>query len=381
MITPTVPTEYHLSGYDYPLEESHIAQVPLADRDQARLMVLHRKTGRIEHHRFSDLPRYLQPGDVLVINNTRVFPARLRGRKIPSGGHVEALLIRQTDVPKQWEALIRGSAAAGQQIDFGESAIIRDPLGQNEGISSQASQTPTAASAKPLTLLRSVVRQDLGEGRKILEWIGEGPIESLINRLGDPPLPPYIRRGATPADRERYQTVYAKVNGSVAAPTAGLHFTASLLDRIRTRGVNVVSVTLHIGPGTFRPVRCEDIREHRMDSEWFEIGSAAIEALEEARRKKGRVVAVGTTATRVLESAVTSAGRFQVRSGWTDLFITPGYAFKSVDALVTNFHLPKSTLLMLVAAFAGLPKVKQAYAESIEARYRFLSYGDAMLIL
>jgi S-adenosylmethionine:tRNA ribosyltransferase-isomerase len=360
MITPTVPVEYQLSGYDYPLEESCIAQGPLVDRDQARLMLLDRKTGRIQHRRFSDLPLYLRPEDVLVVNNTRVIPARLRGRKIPGGGRVEVLWIRPTAVPKQWEALIRGTAAVGQQFEF-----VGDPV----------------APSKRDPPLRSVLRQDLGEGRKILEWIGEGSVESILDRWGDPPLPPYIRRSPTPADREQYQTVYAKVNGSVAAPTAGLHFTKRLLDRIRTRGVKVVPITLHIGPGTFRPVRSEDIREHRMDSEWFEIGDAAIAALEAARRRNGRVVAVGTTATRVLESVVTTAERVQARSGWTDLFITPGYSFKNVDALVTNFHLPKSTLLMLVAAFAGIPNMKQAYAEAIQTRYRFLSYGDAMLIL
>lgn len=360
MITSAVPTEHQLSGYDYPLEESRIAQIPLADRDQARLMLLHRTTGRIEHRRFSDLPLYLQPEDVLVVNNTRVIPARLRGRKIPGGGRVEALLIRPTAVPKQWEALIRGSVPVGQQIEF-----LGNPV----------------ASSGPDPSLRTVIRRDLGEGRKILEWIGEGSVESVLDRWGDPPLPPYIRRSPTPADRERYQTVYAEVNGSVAAPTAGLHFTESLLDRIRTRGVKVVPVTLHVGPGTFRPVRSEDIREHRMDSEWFEISSAAIEALEAARRRNGRVVAVGTTATRVLESVCTTADRVQARSGWTDLFITPGHSFKNVDALVTNFHLPKSTLLMLVAAFAGRPNTKRVYAEAIQTGYRFLSYGDAMLIL
>jgi len=350
MIAQTVPAEYKLSSYDYPLDDSLIAQVPLAERDRARLMVLHRPTGRIEHRVFSDLPDYLRPSDVLVVNNTRVIPARLQGRKIPSGGKIELLLLRPADGQKEWEALVRGSAAVGQRLEFGEGDLIT-----------------------------AVIRKDFGDGRKIVEWIGVEGIEAALERLGDPPLPPYIRRSPTPADREQYQTVYAATNGSVAAPTAGLHFTEPLLDRIRARGVTVVSVTLHIGSGTFRPVRCEDIRDHRMDSEWYEIGASAVEAIEETRRRNGRVIAVGTTATRVLESA--ESGRLKARSGWTDLFITPGYSFKAVDALVTNFHFPKSTLLMLVSAFAGTQNIKRAYDEAVCARYRFLSFGDAMLIL
>jgi S-adenosylmethionine:tRNA ribosyltransferase-isomerase len=350
MTSHVPPTEYQLSSYDYPLDESLIAQVPPADRDHARLMVLDRKTGRIEHRRFPDLVHYLRPSDVLVVNDTRVIPARLQGRKLPGGGKIELLMLREADGPKQWEVLVGGSVAIGQAIQFdsGETAVVR---------------------------------QDLGYGRKILEWMGEGGVESIIARLGHMPLPPYIRRSPAPEDREQYQTVYAAAPGSVAAPTAGLHFTEKLLDRIRAHGVMVVSVTLHIGPGTFRPVRCGDIRGHRMDSEWYEIGPSAVESLEEARRRRGRIIAVGTTATRVLESAVGNSGRFQTRSGWTDLFITPGYPFKVVDGLVTNFHLPMSTLLMLVSAFAGLPNIRQAYAEALRSRYRFLSYGDAMMIL
>jgi len=350
MIPKTLPTEYQLSSYDYSLDASLIAQVPSADRDHARLMVLDRKTGRIEHRRFSDLVDYLRPTDLLVVNDTRVIPARLLGRKIPGGGKVEVLMLREADGPKQWEVLLRGSVAVGQSIQFGQGET-------------------------------AVVRRDLGSGRKILDWIGEEAVQTIIHRLGIPPLPPYIQRGPGPEDRERYQTVYAAVPGSVAAPTAGLHFTESLLDRIRTHGAKVISVTLHIGPGTFRPVRCEDVRGHRMDSEWYDIGPSAVEALEEVCRKRGRIIAVGTTATRVLESATREHGRFQVRSGWTDLFITPGYSFKSVDVLLTNFHLPKSTLLMLVSAFAGLTNINRAYAEASRSRYRFLSFGDAMLII
>jgi S-adenosylmethionine:tRNA ribosyltransferase-isomerase len=349
MITQTAPTEYRLSSYDYPLDESLIAQVPRADRDQARLMVLHRATGRIDHRVFSDLPDYLGPADILVINNTRVIPARLQARKIPGGGKIELLLLRAADGPNRWEALVRGSVGVGQRLEFGES----DPI-------------------------TAVVRHDFGDGRKIVEWPGAESVESLLDRSGILPLPPYIRRDPTPEDWIGYQTVYAETNGSVAAPTAGLHFTENLLDRIRARGVSVASVTLHIGAGTFRPVRTEDIREHRMDSEWYEISASAAETIEEARRMNGRIIAVGTTATRVLESA--EPGPLKARSGWTDLFITPGYSFKNVDALITNFHVPRSTLLMLVSAFAGSKNIQQAYADAWQARYRFLSFGDAMLI-
>jgi S-adenosylmethionine:tRNA ribosyltransferase-isomerase len=352
VITPAPPLEYQLCEYDYPLDDSLIAQGPREDRDRARLMFLDRRSGRIDHGLFSDLDRYLQPEDVLVINNTRVLPARLKGRKVPGGGQVELLLVRRTDDTRQWEALVRGSVTIGQHIEFG------------------VPDSPTA-----------VVRRDLGEGRKVIEWAGEAQIEDCLDRLGLMPLPPYIRRPPTPADCERYQTVYAEASGSVAAPTAGLHFTHALLDRIRARGVRIVPVTLHIGPGTFRPVRSEDIRGHRMDSERFEIGASAVEALEEARRNKGRIFAVGTTSTRVLESAATPTGGFQAASGWTDLFITPGHSFRGVDALLTNFHMPKSTLLMLVAAFAGRRNVQRAYTEAVQERYRFLSYGDAMLAL
>jgi len=349
MSIQTESTHFHLSNYDYPLDESLIAQVPLADREQARLMVLHRSTGRIEHGVFSDLPGRLGPMDVLVINDTRVFPARLLGRKIPGGGKIELLMLRAVG-QNLWEALVRGSVGPGQRLDFGDSEVVT-----------------------------AVVRRDLGDGRKIVEWPGVESVEALIDRSGSLPLPPYIQRHPTPEDGVGYQTVYAKSKGSVAAPTAGLHFTEKLLDRIRERGVKVVSVTLHIGPGTFRPVRSEDIREHRMESEWYEISTFAAETIEEARRRNGRVFAVGTTATRVLESA--EAGRLKARSGWTDLFISPGYAFKNVDGLITNFHFPKSTLLMLVSAFAGSDNIRKAYADARQARYRFLSFGDAMLIL
>lgn len=341
---------YQLSIYDYPLKESLIAQAPLADRDQARLLVLHRRTGRIEHRVFSDLVQYLQPSDVLVLNNTRVIQARLQGRKVPGGGKITVLLLRETSVPGRWEALVRGSVRAGQPIEFGD-------------------------------LLKGVVREDLGEGRRILELSAEEDLDAILDRVGLPPLPPYIRRDPTPADREGYQTVYASIKGSVAAPTAGLHFTEELLDKIRAQGVTVVPITLHVGRGTFQPVRCEDIREHRMDPEWYEIRPEAAEALQRARRGNSRIVAVGTTAARLLESVITEEGRIPPRSGWTDLFIVPGHSFKNVDALVTNFHHPRSTVLMLVSAFAGLKNIRRVYAEAMEARYRFLSYGDAMLIL
>ena len=349
MITQTVPAKYQLSGFEYALDESLIAQSPLANRDQARLMVLNRQSGRIEHRVFTSLVEYLQPSDVVVLNNTKVVPARLQGRKNPGGGQIHILLLRRTSIPAQWEALVRGSVSIGQRIEFGDG-------------------------------LDAVPVEDLGEGRKILELSGPEDLDAALDRQGTPPLPPYIRRNPVPEDRAQYQTVYASARGSVAAPTSGFHFTERLLDKIRAKGVTVLQVTLHIGRGTFQPVRSEDIREHRMESEWYEIGPTAAEELERARRDGRKIIAIGTTATRVLESGIPEHGPIRPCSGWTHLFITPGYSIKMIDALVTNFHLPRSTLMMLVSAFAGRENIQRAYAEATASRYRFLSYGDAMLI-
>ena len=350
MSSTPIPKEYRLESYDYALPETLIAQTPLEERDRARLMVVHRKTERIEHRVFSDLPDYLRPDDALVINDTKVIAAKLVGRKQPSGGRIEALVLRPGEKAGLWEALVRGSAGAGQRITFGP-------------------------------LLQATVRAEKGGGLKVLEFSGNGSIETLLEGSGVPPLPPYIRREPVSEDRERYQTVYASARGSVAAPTAGMHFTESLLDEIRSLGVVVVRVTLHIGRGTFKPVRCSDVRDHPMEPEWYAVGAAAAAQLQQTRRRGGRIIAVGTTSTRVLESAPYAIENPGPLSGWTGLYVRPGHVFKNTDALVTNFHVPRSTLLMLVSVFGGMEQIRRAYAAAVEARYRFLSFGDAMLIL
>ena len=354
MTTETIPEKYQLATYDYPLMESLIAQAPLPNRDQSRLLVLHKKTGVIEHKHFSDLVQYLGPSDVVVLNNTKVFPARLEGRKTEGRGKMGALLLRKNQEPGSWEALIRGAVRCGQHLEFGPQ-------------------------------LNAVVGENLGDGRWILRFIPngnyQGDLDEWLEQAGMPPLPPYIRRDPTPEDRDRYQCVYASKKGSVAAPTAGLHFTQALLKKIRAQGTTVLSVTLHVGRGTFQPVRNDDIRLHRMDSEWYEINPSTAESLEQATRNSRRILAIGTTSTRVLESIGAASGKVSSLSGWTDLFITPGYSFKKVSALITNFHYPKSTLLMLVSSFAGAHNIRRAYSEAMALDYRFLSYGDAMLIL
>jgi S-adenosylmethionine:tRNA ribosyltransferase-isomerase len=346
------------SDFDYPLPPELIAQMPAPRRDQSRLLVLDRATGRIAHRRFFDLPKYFSPGDLLVLNDSRVIPARLRGRNSRTGGHFEVLLVEE-NAPNDWWAMMRPAkrAAAGAQIQI---------LDKDGG-------TPA---------FQAVVRDINAEGHRRVEFAGSKNILTELDGLGQTPLPPYIERSEEqPADRERYQTVYARAPGSVAAPTAGLHFTNELLDSIRAHGTRVCFVTLHVGLGTFAPVKVERLEDHLMHEERFEISAETAEAVREAKRLGHRVVAAGTTTLRVLESA-TQAGK-----GRTRLFIHPPRDFKTVDALVTNFHLPRSTLLMLAAAFAapgetrGRDMVLQAYAEAVARRYRFFSYGDAMLLL
>jgi S-adenosylmethionine:tRNA ribosyltransferase-isomerase len=363
---------FSLSTYDYPLDPGRIAQFPLGDRDRARLLVLHRATDpapsgsakKIEHRLFPDLVSYLGPGDLLVLNDTRVLPALLAARKIGGGGRVKVLLIRKASSEARgsggaarWEALLQGKVTAGARLKAGEEVEIR-------------------------------LLEPLGDGRWLLEPVCDGDLLDHLDRVGSAPLPPYIRRDAVAADREDYQTVYARSSsatresgGSVAAPTAGLHFTEALLEKVRAQGARLAFITLHIGPGTFRPVRTGDIRGHRMDPEYYEIPPETVRRIEETRASRGRLIAVGTSTTRALESALSGGRRSKDGlSGATDLFIHPGYRFQAVDGLVTNFHMPRSTLLMLVAAFAGLGAVKEAYAEAHREGYRFLSYGDAMLI-
>jgi len=344
-----------VADFDYDLPRELIAQHPLPQRDLSRMMVLHRASRRIEHRRFRDLPEYLEPGDLLVLNDTRVIPARLVGTR-DTGGRVEILLIRPEE--EAWRAMLRsrGRLRPGEPLSLEGGALICQFL------------------------------ERLPDGEALVAF--DMPSEELLARLeevGRAPLPPYIKRPRDHdpdalADKERYQTVYARRPGAVAAPTAGLHFTERLLAALEARGIRRTTVTLHVGPGTFKPVRTERVEDHQMHSERFELPEAAARAVEEARRADRRVVAVGTTSTRVLE-AVGRAGELSPRAGWTDLFIYPGFEFRLTDALVTNFHLPRSTLLMLVAAFAGREFILEAYEEAKRLRYRFYSYGDAMLIL
>ena len=339
-------------SYDYHLPESQIAQHPAKKRDQSRMLVLDRETGAFTDRIFRDIVEYIRPEDVLVLNNTKVFPARLVGEREPGGGKAELFLVRPAG-DGVWDALARPGRKLrkGARVRFG-----------NE--------------------LRAEVLDVLDDGKRRVRFDGEGQIDDLIERAGRMPLPPYIRRDEPdPADRERYQTVYAREKGAVAAPTAGLHFTPDILNQLRGQGTTIAEVTLHVGYGTFEPVRVDDLRNHAVASEWIDMPKAAAEAINAARERGGRVIAVGTTSTRTLESAADKQGRVQPFSGETSLTIRPGYQFRVVDALLTNFHLPKSSLLVLVSAFAGRENVLTAYQHAVEEGYRFYSYGDCMLIV
>jgi S-adenosylmethionine:tRNA ribosyltransferase-isomerase len=343
-----------VSDFDYHLPSELIAQYPAPERTSARLLVLRRDAGAIDHRQFSDLLEYLEPGDLLVLNETRVFPARLYGRRADTGGKLEVVLLHERQ-PGIWEALVQPGRRAlpGVSILFGDGS------------------------------LRADVGERTAEGGRLLQFTPGDPgrFWEQVHALGETPLPPYIKRRAEQEDVERYQTVYARVAGSVAAPTAGLHFTQALLDQVRERGVQTAFVLLHVGIGTFRPIRVEQVEEHPMHEEFYQLGDAEAALINETRRRGGRIVAVGTTTVRVLESAATDDGSVLAGEGWTRLFIYPGYRFKVIDALVTNFHLPRSTLLMLVSALAGRDLVLNAYREAVAKRYRFFSYGDAMLIV
>jgi S-adenosylmethionine:tRNA ribosyltransferase-isomerase len=358
------------SHFDYELPQSLIAQTPIEPRDASRLMVLDRRTGTIEHRHFRDILDYLRPGDVLVCNESRVIPARLYGRKVPSGGKVELLLIAKRG-ENLWEALVRG-----RKIRVGTRIGIRDREDRDRKLS------------HALYIVGEVMGETEAGGRLIRF---DKAIESLLDDLGITPLPPYIHEPLS--DAERYQTIYARVRGSVAAPTAGLHFTPELIDEIGRKGVEFAFVILHIGLDTFRPVKEEKVEDHRIHTEYCEMPSEVADQLNRARAEGRRIIAVGTTSVRVLETAA-QAGRQQADAsaslstsplvpycGWTDLFIYPGYRFRAVDVLLTNFHLPRSTLLLLVAAFAGKDTMDRAYQEAIRKEYRFYSFGDCMLIL
>ena len=332
----------------YDLPEELIAQTPLEQRDSSRLLVLDKDNGSLQHRHFFDIIEYLQPGDCLVLNNSRVLPARLIGHR-PTGGAVEVLLLRDLG-DKKWECLCKPGRKMqpGSQVIFGDGEL-----------------TATVAE----------VRDD---GNRVVEFHYEGIFLEVLERLGKMPLPPYIK--AELADQERYQTVYSKEVGSAAAPTAGLHFTQELLEKVRAKGVQTAFVTLHVGLGTFRPVKAEEITEHHMHSELCMISQETADVLNATRRNGGRIVCVGTTSCRTLESLVGEDGTFCAASKWTEIFIYPGYKFKAMDALITNFHLPESTLVMLVSAFAGREQVLHAYEEAVKERYRFFSFGDAMFI-
>jgi len=336
-----------LADFDFALPDALIAQEPAKERDRSRLMVLDRQSGSIEHRIFQDLENYLLPGDLLVLNNTRVFPCRLPAKK-PGGGKAEIFLLAELGL-NLWDALVKGGVPAGKRLvlDAGVEAEI-------------------------------VKSGDNGTHR--VRFHGVPDIRNLLTEVGRTPLPPYIKREPTVADLERYQTVYAAQVGAVAAPTAGLHFTCELLDRLRAKGVGSAMVTLHVGPGTFQPVRVEKITEHRMLPERYEIAPDAAEAINRAKREGRRIIAVGTTSVRTLETAAQEGGMVASGEGSSRLFIYPGFVFRIVDGLITNFHLPKSTLLMLVSAFAGRERVLAAYRSAVEHQYRFYSYGDAMFI-
>jgi len=338
-----------VSDFDYNLPKELIAQKAIEPRDASRLLILERKTKKITHRHFRDIVDYLYPGDVLVLNQTKVIPARLFGHKVPTGGRVEILLLKPVK-ENTWEALVR----PGKRVHAGDVIDIA-----NGG-------------------LRAQVIDYTQEGR-LLQFQNAQNFDALLQKLGQIPLPPYIKEKIE--DPSRYQTVYASASGSVAAPTAGLHFTEELLEEIRKKGVRVTSLILHVGVGTFRPVKAEKVEEHHMHKEYYEVSQDAAQIINETRQKGGRVVAVGTTVVRTLESVADENGIIYPGQGETELFIYPGYKFKAIDALLTNFHLPRSTLLMLVSAFTGIENIKTAYKEAIRQRYRFYSFGDAMFII
>ena len=338
-----------VKDFYYDLPQELIAQDPLEDRSSSRLMVLDKITGEVEHRHFKDITEYLRPGDCLVINNTKVIPARLYGVKEGTEAKIEILLLKrkENDV---WETLVKPGKKCkiGTRINFGEG------------------------------LLTGEVIDIVEEGNRLIQFHYEGIFEEILDQLGQMPLPPYITHQLE--DKNRYQTVYAKHTGSAAAPTAGLHFTPELLKQIEEKGIDIARVTLHVGLGTFRPVKVDDILEHHMHSEFYHIDAEAAEKINRAKDNGGRVICVGTTSCRTVESAADENGRLRECSGWTEIFIYPGYKFKILDALITNFHLPESTLIMLVSALAGREHVLHAYQEAIQKRYRFFSFGDAMFI-
>lgn len=339
-----------LKDFHFDLPEELIAQEPIANRDMSRLLVLGKNNGEIAHRRFRDILEYLKAGDCLVLNNTRVIPARLFGVKKDSLGSIEFLLLnrKEKDI---WEVMLRPGKKAkpGAVFLFGDGELKGEILEILEG------------------------------GNRLVKFHYQGIFEEVLDRLGNIPLPPYIKKQLE--DRERYQTVYSKHEGSAAAPTAGLHFTKELLEQLESAGIKLAYVTLHVGLGTFRPVKVDNIEEHKMHSEYYELSDENAEIINNAKKAGGRIICVGTTSARTLESIMQKKGELQKDSGWTDIFIYPGYSFRIADGLITNFHLPESTLLMLVSALAGRENIMRAYEEAVEERYRFFSFGDAMFII
>lgn len=334
--------------FDYKLDESRIAQSPAEKRDESKLLVVDRKTGHVEHERFFDIKKHLKKGDLLVVNNTKVIPARMYGARPGKEEKIEILLIKRI-TGDTWECLVK----PGKKLKLGTEIIIGE-------------------------ILSGKVVDITDDGSRIIDFSYEGIFEEILDKLGQMPLPPYITKKLE--DRDRYQTVYAKEEGSAAAPTAGLHFTEKLIDEIKQMGVEIKEVTLHVGIGTFRPVNVEDVNEHKMHSEYYSISQETAEAINKAKDDGRRVIAVGTTTTRTLESAAIE-GKIEESSGWTEIFIYPGFEFQIIDGLITNFHLPKSTLLMLVSAFSSKEIILSAYDEAIKNDYRFFSFGDAMLLI
>ncbi len=338
-----------VSDFNYELPEELIAQDPLENRDSSRLMILKKETGEISHHVFHDIIDFLNPGDCLVINNTKVIPARLYGVKVGTQAHVEVLLLKRKE-KDVWETLVKPGKKlkVGAQISFGDG------------------------------LLMGQVIDIVEEGNRLIQFSYQGIFEEILDQLGEMPLPPYITHKLE--DKNRYQTVYARYNGSAAAPTAGLHFTEDLLKKIEEKGVKIARVTLHVGLGTFRPVKVDEVKDHHMHSEFYMIDEEAADLINSTKDQGKRVICVGTTSCRTIESVADQEGHVRATSGWTQIFIYPGYKFKCLDCLITNFHLPQSTLLMLVSALAGRDHVMKAYESAIEEKYRFFSFGDAMFI-
>jgi S-adenosylmethionine:tRNA ribosyltransferase-isomerase len=337
----------NLSDFNFPFDPTLVAKHPIHPRDHARLLVLNRQQGKIIDRQVKDLPDILHSGDLLVVNDTKVIPARLCGKKVPSGGRIEMLFVRDVDATHA-EVLINGRVGIGQIVEF-----------QGEARAQVIEKEP---------------------GRTVIQWLGPVALPSHLQQYGDLPLPPYLKREPVLRDQEDYQTIFANVEGAVASPTAGLHFTPTLLQALSDKGIGCATITLHVGPGTFQPVKAQLVADHTMHPEWFNVSEDVVKQIQDARQRGGRVVAVGTTVARSLESAAHEHGEVRSVAGETQLFILPGFQFRVVDVLMTNFHFPETTLLMLVSAFAGVETTRDAYAHAVQERYRFYSYGDAMLI-